>query len=483
MMFNLKKTFLIITAGLLLFSQAQAIQLTSKLPDFTKLVEEHKKAVVNISTVQKEEKKSIKSLEDLQDLPLDELFKKFFGEQGMPMPRRSPPGRSEPNSLGSGFIISSDGYILTNAHVVNNAKEIIVKLHDRRELTADLVGQDNESDLALLKVDAKNLPTAKLGKSSELKVGEWVFAIGSPFGFEHSVTAGIVSAIGRSLRSERYVPFIQTDVAINPGNSGGPLFNLDGEVVGVNAQILSRTGGYMGLSFSIPIDLAQSVISQLKQSGKVVHGWLGVLFQPVTRELADAYELDNVEGALVADVIKDSPAQDAGMMVGDIVLSFDEVNIYDANKLPHIVGRTPAGKSVKVMVLRDGKTRNLTVKIGELPEKFKSEFKKTETQSEDKYDKLGLMLKDLTKEEQKEHKLDYGAMISQVKFGSVAGHSDLRKGDIILMLGRDQVKDSESFSSLLETYKPGDSLAILLKRGDGRRFIAMKMPEEEKEEN
>ncbi|MEO7558162.1 MAG: trypsin-like peptidase domain-containing protein, partial [Gammaproteobacteria bacterium] len=307
-------------------AHAQSTVQSPNLPDFTALVEQNSAAVVNISTTQKI-KRTMPQLPPGMEIPnlpegspFNDLFKHFFGEgQGGP----AVPEEFDAQSLGSGFIISPDGYVLTNNHVVKNADKIIVRLSDRRDLVAKVVGTDARSDLALLKVEAQNLPVVKLGSSSNLKVGEWVLAIGSPFGFDHSATAGIVSAIGRNLPSESYVPFIQTDVAINPGNSGGPLFNLKGEVVGINSQIFSRTGGFMGLSFAIPVDVAMEVTEQLKTKGRVTRGWLGILIQDVTNDLAESFGMAKPEGALVARVLPDSPAAKSGFQAGDVVVKFD----------------------------------------------------------------------------------------------------------------------------------------------------------------
>ncbi|MFT6624533.1 MAG: serine protease Do, partial [Cycloclasticus sp.] len=309
---------------MLIFSIALVASFTNamanNLPDFTALVEANSNAVVNISTTQKSPQLQSflpPDFEIPENAPYGDLLKHFFGERG------AIPRQRDSHSLGSGFIISRDGFLLTNHHVVKDADEIIVRLQDRRELKATLVGSDERTDVALLKVEANDLPVVKFGSSEALKVGEWVFAIGSPFGFDSSVTAGIVSAKGRSLPQENYVPFIQTDVAINPGNSGGPLFNLNGEVVGINSQIYSRSGGFMGLSFAIPIDVALNVSNQLKESGHVVRGWLGVRIQDVTRELAESFDMKKPHGALVAQVLPDSPAEKAGIKVGDVIVSFN----------------------------------------------------------------------------------------------------------------------------------------------------------------
>ena len=311
----------------------------AELPEFTELVEEASPAVVNISTRQNLPQREAAvqgQMPDLEGLP--PMFREFF-ERNVPQMPRGPGGRQrDAQSLGSGFIISDDGYVLTNNHVVADADEIIVRLSDRSELEAKLIGADPRTDVALLKVEGKGLPTVKLGKSQALKVGEWVLAIGSPFGFDHSVTAGIVSAKGRSLPNESYVPFIQTDVAINPGNSGGPLFNLDGEVVGINSQIFTRSGGFMGLSFAIPIDVAMDVANQLKSEGKVSRGWLGVVIQEVNKDLAESFGLDKPAGALVAQVLEEGPAAKGGLQVGDVILSLNGQPIIMSADLPHLVG-------------------------------------------------------------------------------------------------------------------------------------------------
>ena len=335
------------------------------LPDFTDLVEQNSAAVVNISTTQKKPatRPGLPPGMEIPGLPenspFNEFFRRFFGE--------GEPEEFDAQSLGSGFIISQDGYVISNNHVIKNADEVVVRLNDRREFVAEVVGADERSDVALLKIEADNLPAVRVGSSSALKVGEWVLAIGSPFGFEHTVTAGIVSAIGRSLPRENYVPFIQTDVAINPGNSGGPLFNLSGEVVGVNSQIFSRTGGFMGLSFAIPIDVAMNVVSQLRDKGRVSRGWLGVLIQDVTRELAESFKMRKPAGALVAKVLPDSPASEAGFEVGDIVLEFNGRGVSRSSDLPPIVGQTPVGTRVPVRILRNGESKTLYVKTAELP--------------------------------------------------------------------------------------------------------------------
>lgn len=327
------------------------------LPDFTKLVEAHSAAVVNISTTKQQSSHpkippNVQLPEFPEGSPFNDFFEKFLEEQG--------PGQKDyynSKSLGSGFIISGDGYVVTNHHVVAEADEIIVKLSDRREFIAELIGSDPRSDIALLKINADNLPAVKLGSANDLKVGQWVLAIGSPFGFDHSVTSGIVSAKGRSLPNENYVPFIQTDVAINPGNSGGPLFNMSGEVVGINSQIYSRTGGFMGLSFAIPVEVAMDVVDQIKSTGYVSRGWLGVYIQEVTRELAQSFGMEKPSGALVAKIMDDSPAIDAKIKVGDVIIKFNDQEITSSASLPPIVGRVRVGEKVPVEILRNGKIK------------------------------------------------------------------------------------------------------------------------------
>ena len=309
---------------------------------------------------------------------MEELFKHFFNDPN----GGGFGGQEDAQSLGSGFIISQDGYILTNHHVVNNADEIVVKLTDRRELVAKLIGSDARTDIAVLKVQATSLPVVNIGSPNDLKVGEWVLAIGSPFGFDQSVTAGIVSAKGRSLPGGNYVPFIQTDVAINPGNSGGPLFNMDGKVVGINSQIYSRTGGFMGLSFAIPMDVAMNVVDQIKTSGKAAHGWLGVQIQDVTRQLAESFGMKQPQGALVSKIIPNSPAEKAGLQIGDVITEFNGHPIQSSADLPPMVGMTPINDEGKLTIIRQGETKTVEFKVGLLPDQdTKTPIVKTETKA------------------------------------------------------------------------------------------------------
>ena len=476
MNFLVKRSWMIavLFAGLAAMLQAQA----RELPDFTDLVEKTSDAVVNISTTQKVKAgMNLPEGIEIPDLPegspFGDLFRHFFGEPGgnggeMPQER-------EAKSLGSGFIISDDGYILTNNHVVKDAEEIVVRLEDRRELKATVVGTDERSDIALLKIKADHLPVAKIGKSKDLKVGEWVLAIGSPFGFERSATAGIVSATGRALPRENYVPFIQTDVAINPGNSGGPLFNLDGEVVGVNSQIYSRTGGYMGLSFSIPIEVAMDVANQLKENGKVSRGWLGVLIQDVTLDLAQSFGMSKPQGALVAKVLPDSPAAEADFQVGDIVVAFNGHDIERSSNLPPVVGGTPVGKKVPVKVVRNGQTRTLWVTLGELPEEDETVAKAEENPSTPN-NRLNLNVADLTAQQRKELEVDGGVLVESVGDGAAAD-AGVRAGDVILRIDNQAVGKVDGFRELIDKLPAGKSVAILVQRRGGPIFLAMKVPE------
>ncbi|NIR32352.1 MAG: DegQ family serine endoprotease [Gammaproteobacteria bacterium] len=457
-------------AALLSVSHAAGAQ---SLPDFTRLVEQYGQAVVNISTTQKrtQARSALPKGFEIPDVPEDspfyDFFRRFFGEGEIE--------EYDAESLGSGFIISTDGYVITNNHVIKNADEIIVRLNDRRELTAELVGADERSDIALLKLEAENLPMVQLGTDYDLRVGEWVLAIGSPFGFDHSVTAGIVSAKERSLPRDNYVPFIQTDVAINPGNSGGPLFNLDGQVVGVNSQIFSRTGGFMGLSFAIPIDVAMDVVQQLKTKGYVTRGWLGVLIQDVTRELAESFGMERPEGALIAKVLPDSPAEQAGLRVGDIVLRFDEREVEESSDLPPIVGSTRVGREVPVEILREGRSRSLEVTIGELPAE---EDIKLAAESEDSPadNKLNMAVSDLTREQREEYGLEdenHGVLVTQVDRGP-AQRAGIREGDVVLMLNSVKVRDSEHFRTLAAELPDGKAISVLVQRGGNPIFLALK---------
>ena len=453
------------------------------LPDFTEMVEKYSPAVVNISTTQKVKHPPVQRMpkppeggapDNKQDGPYGDLFKHFFGEQGEEQPEPF-----DAQSLGSGFVVSSDGYVLTNYHVVKDAEEVIVRLSDRRELVAKVMGSDERSDLALLKVEAKDLPVVKIGRSDKTKVGEWVLAIGSPFGFDHTVTAGIVSAIGRHLPRENYVPFIQTDVAINPGNSGGPLFNLNGEVIGINSQIYSRTGGFMGLSFAIPIDMAMSVVDQIKSQGRVSRGWLGVLIQDVTRELAESFGMDKPKGALVAKVLPGSPAEAAGFQVGDVIVEFNGREVKTSSALPPVVGVTKIGEKTPVKIIRNRETMNMKVVIGELPkdEDIKladSSASKTLTDA-----RLKITVAEISDREREQLDLkENGVFVKQVKNGP-AGKAGMRDGDVILMINNEQITNLAVFKRVAESLSVGKSIPLLVQRRGGPVFLALRLAEKD----
>lgn len=463
----------------LLFTLAPLSLMAAALPEFTTLVEKAGPAVVNISTRQTANLPAMPKSHPLPDLPedspLQDFFRRFFGEQGEDM---MPDDDIQSKSLGSGFIISNDGYVMTNAHVVEGADEIIVRTTDRREFVATVVGADKRSDIALIKLDANTLPTVKIGSAKDLKVGEWVLAIGSPFGFDHSATAGIVSAKGRSLPTENYVPFIQTDVAINPGNSGGPLFNLEGEVVGVNSQIYSRTGGFMGLSFAIPIDVAMDVAEQLKRTGKVTRGWLGVLIQDVTRDLAETFRMPQPVGALVAQVVPEGPAAAAGLQPGDVILDFNGIPILESSALPPMVGVHPVGQPAKVTVLRRGETRVIELKIGELPEDSQEGLKGSLEDQPNKPNRIGLVVEDLSEEDRAQLGVGKaGVFVAKVEKGP-AERAGIRVGDILLMVDNKEVESAARLREMLDTIEPGRSIAVLIQRNEGRIFVAVRMPKD-----
>ena len=456
----------------------------AELPDFTTLVEKNNTAVVNISTTQKisanERPQLPEGLDIPEGTPLDEFFKHYFGEGGPGAPG-GPGGQGEdggqPNevkSLGSGFIISPDGYILTNQHVVKDADEIVVRLQDRRELVAKVVGSDKRSDIALLKIDATGLPVLNIGSSDTLKVGSWVLAIGSPFGFDHSVTAGIVSAKGRSLPSDNYVPFIQTDVAINPGNSGGPLFNMGGQVVGVNSQIYSRTGGSMGISFAIPIEVAMKVVDQLKTSGHVSRGWLGVQIQDVTRELAESFGMKKPQGALVSKVLPKSPAEAAGLQIGDIITGYNKQEIISSSTLPPMVGDTKIGDNATLSVIRQGQTKDIPVKIGVLPDEDEVIAIAPEAGGKD-VDRLGLIVSGLTNEQREQLEVKQnGVLVQDVKPGA-AMDAGIRRGDVILRIQDQVIKEAKQFNEVVKGLPKGKSIAMLVQRRGGSQFLALKL--------
>jgi serine protease Do len=378
--------------------------------------------------------------------------------------------------LGSGFIISKDGYILTNNHVVENASQIIVRFSDRSELEAKLIGADPRSDLALLKVESQvDLPTLKIGRSENLKVGEWVLAIGSPFGFDYSVTAGIVSAKGRSLpteKNENYVPYIQTDVAINPGNSGGPLFNLKGEVVGINAQIYSNSGGFMGVSFAIPIDVAIEVSDQLKVDGRVSRGWLGVMIQEINKDLAESFGLERPQGALVAKVVEGSPASKDGILEGDVIIQFNDKSIERSSELPHFVGRVRPGEDARLTIMRGGKEMSLNITIEELPEAGQ---RKVLVDNKAKTDRLGLVVQELTSEQLNRLGIKEGVVVVEVKANAI--QSGIREGDVITRLNNLPVKTPDSLDKIATNLTQGRTYPILVIRNQTPVFLALRVPD------
>lgn len=434
---------------------------TVTLPDFSVLAEQNSPVVVNISTKRKVERQT---MPQFQGMP-DEMLRYFFGLPRNKNPHDQMP-KEEVSSLGSGFIISSDGYIVTNNHVVEGADEVIVKLSNGEKKTAKVIGLDKHSDIALLKVDAKGLKAAKIGSSKKLKVGQWVLAIGEPFGLDYTVTHGIVSALGRSLPNDQYVPFIQSDVAINPGNSGGPLFNMDGEVVGVNAQIFSKSGGYMGLSFSIPIDIAMNVVDQLKENGRVERGYLGVSVQEMTDELAQSFDLPKATGAIVASIEKGSAADEAGLKVSDIILEFNGKKINKSADLPPAVGSTAVGKTVKMKILREGKRKTLRVKLQSLD-------KLADASSSQENEILGVVAEDLGQDVLKQINIPFGVGVTDVLQGSPANKAGILPGDIIVTLNFHPIKSVAELNKILESAPKGRSIPVRVMRDKRSVFLPL----------
>jgi len=441
----------------------------SGLPDFTGLVEEAVPAVVNIRVTQFGDRvtpdtDSAQNPHDLEQMP--EFFRRFFDAPGGPGY-----GTPDRQGAGSGFIIEGDGYIMTNHHVVEGADEIIVRLADRREFKAELIGSDPLSDVALLKIDAKALPTLKLGDSESLRPGEWVVAIGSPFNFEQSVTAGIVSAKGRSTNQQQYVPFIQTDVAINRGNSGGPLLNMDGKVVGINSWILSSGGGYMGLSFSIPIETASAAVTQLREHGKVSRGLLGVQVGAVTREMAEALNLDRPVGALVNDVTEGSAAEKAGIRPGDVILEFKGDTVEMWSDLPPLVGANPPGTRAEVLVSRNGKEKTFDVTLDALESDQEGNLPGSDTGSRQS-NALGLQVEPISNEMRRSlGDPDGGVVVTRVE-SDAAYRAGLRPGDVILMINNDRIDDVDSFDKAVKSVPEGKAVALRIMREGITRFIA-----------
>ena len=461
---------LFLGVALLLAIVAQPAHALNGLPDFTTLVKKNHKAVVNISISQDPVGASDPQLPEGESAsPLDDLIKRYEQERG-------PQGPSEGSTQGSGFIISADGYILTNNHVVEDADNVTVRLHDRRQLNAVVVGTDPRSDVAVLKIEASDLPLVSIGNSDELEVGEWVLAIGSPFGFDFSVTAGIVSATGRALPNENYVPFIQTDVAINPGNSGGPLFNLDGDVIGINSQIYSRTGSFMGLSFAIPIELAMDVANQIRANGKVSRGWLGVIIQEVTLELAESFGMDRAYGALVSRVLPDSPASNSELQIGDVITHFEGRRIERSSGLLPLVGRIPAESDATLRVVRDGKTVELIVNIGKLPS---NDDLRNAAQSKlftPMVNPLKFTVKPLSDSVRDALGIDKGGvLVATVEDGGPAQKAGVRADDVISMIDNKAVDSASDVQQVLAELDGRTSVAVLVHRVEGPVFLALQI--------
>lgn len=451
-------------AGMFFISLAQA----KELPDFTELVEKQGSAVVNISTTQ-----IIRHAQGFPNIPENDPFYEFFRRFAPQMPREQ-----ESQSLGSGFIISADGYIMTNAHVVDSADKITVRLTDKREFSAKVIGADKRTDVALLKIEATGLPKITAGDPDKLKVGEWVIAIGSPFGFDSSVTAGIVSAKGRSLPQDNFVPFIQTDVAINPGNSGGPLFNMNGEVVGINSQIYTRSGGSMGLSFAIPIDVAMQVTNQLRTSGKVTRGRIGVMIQELTRELAESFGLSKPIGALISNVEKDGPADKAGIEASDVILKFDGKPVESSGDLPRIVAATKPGNKVVIELWRKGETKRVTVEVAEIPEegKLAHSTRKLAEDVAEMISRLGIAVIELTREQLQELQIKGGLLVEEVK-GSASRAAGLQQGDVLLAIGNMPIHSLSQFNEILKQVPRGKNVALLVRRGNAASYVAIRLDE------
>ncbi len=449
------------------------------LPDFTELVEKQGAAVVNISTTQliRGSGRGGQTFPFDEDDPMSDFFRRFIPRQPGAPGAPAVPRNFESRSLGSGFIISSDGFILTNAHVVEAADEILVRLTDKREFKAKVIGADKRTDVALLKIEAGGLPVVRMGDPGVLKVGEWVVAIGSPFGFENSVTAGIVSAKGRSLPQENFVPFIQTDVAINPGNSGGPLFNMKSEVVGINSQIYSRSGGFMGISFAIPIDVAMDVQSQLRANGKVNRGRIGVVIQEVSKDLAESFGLSKAQGAAVNAVERGGPAEKAGVEPGDVILKFDGKPVNSSGDLPRIVGMTKPGTRIVMQVWRKGSTRDLTVVVGETnEEKTIAKSGKGQKPADQAANRLGLVVSELGSEQKRDLKVNSGLLVEDIRGN--AARADLRPGDIILALiargESTEIKSIDQFNRLLAQFDKTANVTLLVKRGELQTFVTIR---------
>lgn len=459
-----KVIIFIVSASLAQLSFAQ-------LPDFTNLVATEGPAVVNINTVQTIKGRDEIVPKGMENDPLLEYFRHFAPPQ---------PRDYQANSLGSGFIVSPDGYILTNAHVVAKADEVTVTLTDKREYKARLVGADARTDIALLKIDATNLPVVTFGSPEALKAGEWVVAIGSPFGFENSVSAGVVSATNRRLPSENFVPFIQTDVAINPGNSGGPLFNLKGQVVGINSQIYSRSGGFMGISFAIPIDTAMKVVEQLKLTGRVSRGRLGVTIQELTKQLAESFAMTTTQGALITSVEKGASADKAGIKAGDIILQVGSEKVNLASDLPRIIGETQPGSQLSLKIWHQGKNQTVVVIVGENKDDLAGFVRRAPAkkapipQEEQTLEKIGLVFQDLTAKQLQQLKnmgFDYGVLV--IEANVVARKAGMRRGDVIVGIAGKSLKHSKQLLNELNRVTKGKNIPLQILRQGQVNFIVL----------
>tara|TARA_R110001599_G_scaffold64023_3_gene178623 strand:- start:201157 stop:202647 length:1491 start_codon:yes stop_codon:yes gene_type:complete len=461
-------------------SVAIAAPSVAGLPDFTDLVARTGNAVVNIRTTEKS--KIDRNTASAQDEEMQEFFRRFFG---VPMPRQQQPDPSVPRSskplpqveeeevprgVGSGFIISADGYIMTNAHVVDGADEVYVTLTDKREFKAKIIGVDKRTDVALVKIEGNNLPSLTIGDSDKIRVGEWVIAIGSPFGLDNTVTAGIVSAKARD--TGEYLPLVQTDVAVNPGNSGGPLINMRGEVIGINSQIYSRSGGYMGISFAVPIDEAMRVTEQLKSSGKVTRGRIGVQIGEVTKDVADSLGLTRAQGALVQRVEADGPAKKGGVEAGDVILKFNGAAIEHASDLPRMVGATKPGTKSTLTVWRKGAMRTLTLTITELEQENLTKKKTKQPKAEQAADALGLIVSELTPAQLKELGIDGGVAVESAE--GAAARVGLRAGDVVLRVNNTDVTNATQFKALVAKLDPAKTVLLLVRRGESSQFVTLK---------
>ena len=450
------------------------------LPDFTELVEKTGPAVVNIRTTEKV--KAVPSVPGNDEQEMQEFFRRYFGIPIPPrsqQPDRAPRGRKQgpqqqdeevPRGVGSGFILSADGYVMTNAHVVDGADDVYVKLTDKREFKAKIIGVDARTDVALVKIEGNNLPRLTMGDSNKIKVGEWVIAIGSPFDLDNTVTAGIISAKARDTGD--YLPLIQTDVAVNPGNSGGPLINMRGEVIGINSQIYSRSGGYMGISFAIPIDEAIRVSEQLKASGKVTRGRIGIQIGDVTKDVAESLGLSKAQGALVQRVEPGGPAEKGGLEAGDIILKYNGISIERSSDLPRLVGSTKPGTRSVLSVWRKGVSREMSLTIAEMEQEKVAKKEDKKPKAEVPPNALGLVVADLTEAQKKELKIDGGVLIDSVD--GAASRVGLRPGDVILRLNNTDVKDVKQFNALVTKLDPKKMAVLLVRRGDSSQFVPIR---------